>query len=175
MSTEPMTTLDGRYSSPGAAPTPWTIGDQTLEQAEIYWISTVRPDGRPHVTPMIAVWLDNTLYFTTGAGERKAMNLASNPACVITTGCNRYGEGVDIVLEGTASEITDQVQLERLAAAYKQKYDWNFTARNGRIYLEGQDEPPLAFAVSPGNTFGFGRGETFSQTRWHFGHREGDL
>lgn len=174
MSTEPVTTLDGRYSSPVAAPAPWTIGEETLEKAEIYWISTVRPDGQPHVTPIIGIWLDGALCFTTGARERKAGNLARNPNCVITTGCNAYGEGLDIVLQGTTSEITDQSLLERLASAYKEKYDWKFTARDGRIYLEGQEEPPLAFAVTPRNAFGFGRGDIFSQTRWHFGHHGGD-
>jgi len=32
-----------------------------LEKAEVFWLSTVRPDGRPHVTPMVSVWLDGAL------------------------------------------------------------------------------------------------------------------
>ena len=49
-----------------------------LETAELFWISTVRTDGRPHVTPLPAVWLDDVLYFCTGPGEQKAVNLAAN-------------------------------------------------------------------------------------------------
>ena len=45
--------------------------------------------GRPHVTPLLAIWLDSALCFCTGASERKAKNLALNPHCIRTTG--RYG------------------------------------------------------------------------------------
>ncbi len=31
--------------------------------------STVRPDGRPHVTPLLAVWADDALHFCTGPGR----------------------------------------------------------------------------------------------------------
>jgi predicted pyridoxine 5'-phosphate oxidase superfamily flavin-nucleotide-binding protein len=27
-----------------------------LQAAELFWISTVRPDGQPQVTPLVAVW-----------------------------------------------------------------------------------------------------------------------
>ena len=173
MSREPTTSLDGRFSSPGAAPTPWSIGEVTLELAEIYWISTVRPDGQPHVTPMIAIWLDNALHFTTGPYERKAKYLAQNPRCTITTGCNKYGEGLDVMIEGQAAEITDLSQLQRLADAYQAKYGWQFAVRDG-VFVNDQGDPALAFAVQPRNVFGFGRGETFSQTRWHFGYPKGN-
>jgi hypothetical protein len=29
---------------------------QLAEQAELSWIVTVRADGRPHLTPLVAVW-----------------------------------------------------------------------------------------------------------------------
>jgi len=31
---------------------------EAISQGELFWISTVRADGRPHVTPLVAVWLD---------------------------------------------------------------------------------------------------------------------
>ena len=65
--TEPVTELDARFSSDGATPTGWIQARDQLEKAEIYWLTTVRPDGRPHVTPLFAVWLDGALYFCTGA------------------------------------------------------------------------------------------------------------
>ena len=46
--------------------------------AELYWITTVRADGRPHVTPLIGVWFDGAMHFTTGLEEQKARNLAAN-------------------------------------------------------------------------------------------------
>lgn len=61
----PIADLDQRFSSPEATPTAWTEARELLRKAEIYWLSTVRPDGRPHVTPLVAVWFDSGLYFCT--------------------------------------------------------------------------------------------------------------
>jgi Pyridoxamine 5'-phosphate oxidase len=61
--TTPRTELDTRFSGPGAQPTSWKDTLEAIEQAEIFWISTVRADGRPHVTPLVAVWLDGALHF----------------------------------------------------------------------------------------------------------------
>jgi len=76
---EPTAELDSQFSSDEATPIPWAEGRERLEGAEVYWISTVRPDGRPHVTPLLSVWLDGALYFCTGSDERKAKNLVCNP------------------------------------------------------------------------------------------------
>lgn len=158
--------LDGRYSSPGAAPTPWALVDQTLEKAEIFWMGTVRPDGRPHVTPLIAIWLDDAIHITTGAEERKALNIAENPACTMTTGCNALNDGLDVVIEGRAKRVSDAATLERLASLYKSKYDWDFAVKDGT--LADGDHPALVFGVTPDTIFAFNKGEPFAQTRWRF-------
>ena len=100
-----MAELDARFSSEGATPTGWGEARGRLEDAKVFWISTVHPAGRPHVTPLIAVLSDGALYFCTGPRERKAKNLALNPHCVLTTGCNSLEEGVDLVVEGHAALI----------------------------------------------------------------------
>src|SRR5512141_1172377 len=100
---EPVAELATQFSSPGATPVSWTTACEHLTKAEIFWLSTVRPDGRPHVTPLIAVLLDDALYFCTGEGERKAKNLAQNAHCILTTGCNLINaESLDLVIEGEA-------------------------------------------------------------------------
>lgn len=139
-----------------------------LEGARLYWISTVRPDGRPHVTPLIAVWLDGALHFCTGEEERKARNLAENPHCVLTTGSNTMDDGVDVVLEGEAVNVTDEARLRVLADAWVAKYgeEWRFGVRDGAFHHE--HGRALVFEVAPRAVFGFGKGETFSQTRWRF-------
>src|SRR5262245_36371516 len=96
----PAAQLDTRFSSPEATAIPWDTAREKLAQAAIYWLSTVRPDGRPHVTPLPAVWQDDALYFCTGAAEQKARNLAGNAQCILTTGCNSFSEGLDLVVEG---------------------------------------------------------------------------
>jgi general stress protein 26 len=166
---EPETTLDGRFSSSEATATRWADGRRRIEEAELFWISTVRPDGRPHVTPLIAVWLDGAAYFCTGADERKARNLAQNPNCVLTTGCNLLGEGLDVAIEGEAVRIDDDAKLMRIADAYETKYgsDWHFDVRDGAFH-HGDGGEALVFEIVPVTVFGFGKGE-YSQTRWHFG------
>jgi hypothetical protein len=99
---EPLTKLDARFSDPGANATPWAAAREVLETAQLSWVTTVRADGRPHVTPLVAVWLDDAVYFTTGSDEQKAVNLAANPHVVLITGCNGWDEGLDVIVEGEA-------------------------------------------------------------------------
>jgi nitroimidazol reductase NimA-like FMN-containing flavoprotein (pyridoxamine 5'-phosphate oxidase superfamily) len=165
---EPETKLDSRFSNPGAGPIEWAVGRERIETAELFWLSTVRPDGRPHVTPLISVWLDEAAYFCTGAEERKAKNLAENPNSILTTGCNLLEEGLDVVIEGEARRIRDEERLGRIAAAYESKYGskWHFDVRDGAFQHEGSEA--LVFEISPTTAFGFGKGK-YSQTRWRFG------
>ncbi|MEX0681977.1 MAG: pyridoxamine 5'-phosphate oxidase family protein [Dehalococcoidia bacterium] len=162
---EPVAEIDSQFSSAGAAPTPWAEAREALEKAEIYWLSTVRPDGRPHVTPLVAVWLDDALYFCTGEGERKNKNIEHNAHCMLTTGCNSFKEGLDLVAEGEAVRVKDETTLQRLASLWESKYDWPWTVRNGMFHGdEGNDA--LVYEVRATTVFGFRKGETFSQTRW---------
>ena len=165
---EPETTIDRRYGDPDATETEWASGRRLIEEAELFWLSTVRPDGRPHVTPLIAVWLDGAAYFCTGPEERKARNLAQNPNCVLTTGCNLLGEGLDIVIEGEAKRISDDSRLTEIAAGYEAKYgsEWHFDVAGG-TFRHGDEGVALVFEIAPTTAFGFGKGK-YSQTRWRF-------
>jgi nitroimidazol reductase NimA-like FMN-containing flavoprotein (pyridoxamine 5'-phosphate oxidase superfamily) len=167
---EPTIDLAERFSSPGATARPWSEASDRLEQAELYWLSTVRPDGRPHVTPLIAVWADERLYFCTGSDERKAKNIATNPSCVLTTGCNTLHQGLDVVVEGEAVNVRDDARLQVIADAYVAKYgeEWTFTVAGGEFHLEGDGSPALVFEVTPTTVLAFGKGEPYSQTRYRF-------
>jgi len=81
---EPVTTMDARYSDLTAVATPWEQTHQALEAAEVFWLSTVRGDGRPHVTPLVAVWYEDALHFCTGGAEQKALNLQGNAHVALT-------------------------------------------------------------------------------------------
>jgi general stress protein 26 len=164
----PVTDLDPAYSSPGVEPTPWASALDRLAEAEVAWLSTVRPDGRPHVTPLLTVWFDGALHFCTGSEERKARNLAGDARCVITTGSSALGQGLDVVVEGEARLVTDTARLRALADAWVAKYgdDWRFAVRDGTFH-NGRGDVPV-FAVRPVTVFGFAKGAEFSQTRWRF-------
>jgi hypothetical protein len=173
---EPVAELDARFSSGGASPTEWAEARQGLETAEMFWLTTVRPGGRPHLTPLISVWMDGALYFCTGPTERKAKNLLRNQNCILTTGCNKRNEGLDIVVEGEAVRVTDDALLQRVADTYETKYgkEWRFTVRDGTFHQvtespQGEDvDGGLVYEVAPSKAFGFGRGDEYSQTRWRF-------
>jgi len=158
---EPESELDAAYSGAGATATPWTDVQRVLEEAEVSWIATVRADGRPHVTPLVSVWLDGTAYFCTGPDEQKAVNLRTNAKVVLTTGCNRWDEGTDVVVEGDAVRVTDDVLLGELAAAWATKWDgsWQFQARDGAFHDDAGAGVALVFAVTPAKVLSFAKGE----------------
>jgi hypothetical protein len=166
---EPITDVDADFSSPQAAPTPWAAAREQLDDARTYWISTVRPDGRPHVTTIAAVWLDGAIHFVTGQTERKARNLADNARVVITTGCNGW-DGLDIVVEGEAVLVTAAERLHQVVDAFTAKYDdfFGFRFADGRFLQPETADDPLVFEVRATRAFGFAKGDTFSQTRWRF-------
>ncbi|MGH2938922.1 MAG: pyridoxamine 5'-phosphate oxidase family protein [Solirubrobacterales bacterium] len=165
------------FSQPGAVPTPWPEAQEQIATAETFWISTVRPDGRPHVTPLIAVWHDDAIWFATGPDERKALNLESNRSVALTTGQSDLAAGaLDIVLEGVAEQVTDDAELEPIAAAFAAKYGreiWDYSARDGAFDCgpptrDGAVVRALAFRLRPVRGLGFRKGDEFSQTTWRF-------
>jgi PPOX class probable F420-dependent enzyme len=166
---EPIAELDEPYSDPGAQPMPWTLARSLLADAGVCWVTTVRPDGRPHVTPVVAVWMDGSVVFSTGPQERKARNLASNPHVVVTTGTNTFRGGVDVVVEGDAVRVTDDAALGRLAALFSEKYDdfFGFEAADGG-FTHSSGGFAQVFEVTPTRAFAYGRGETYSATRFRF-------
>jgi hypothetical protein len=164
---DPQSSVGTEFSSPGASATPWAVGKSILDDAEIFWLTTVRSTGAPHVTPLIAVWHADALWFCTGAGEQKAINLGQNPAVVLTTGCNRYGEGTDVVLEGTAERVTANADLVAIADRYRSKYGWEFSVADGGLIGDGRNAA-IVFRVRPRKGFAFARGDDGSQTRWLF-------
>jgi hypothetical protein len=143
--------------------TPWSEAETGLIAAKTYWLSTTRPDGRPHVMPVWGVWLDNRFYFSTSETSRKGKNLAANPNCTISTARHT----IDLVVEGTVALLTDEALAQTVAALYGPKYEWPVTVRACGIYGENGDGGPL-YVVTPTVAFGFGATADFTATRWRF-------
>jgi general stress protein 26 len=165
----PETTLDSRYSVPQAVPTTWDDTRQEIEVAELFWLTTVRTDGRPHVTPVVAVWLNDALYFATGEGEQKERNLRTNSHVILTTGRNDWHEGFDVVLEGDAHLVTDEAILELLGEVWRHKWDgrWEYATHDGH-FLSADGSEVLPFAVTPTKVIAFAKG-MFAHTVHRFG------
>ena len=153
---------DRRAGTPGAGPVAWETARQDLTEAGLCWVATVRVDGRPHVTPLSAVVLDDVLFFCAAPAEQLAEDLAADPRCSLVTGDVPRQPGLGIVLEGTAVRVTDEDLLRRLADAWAGTYgeDRRAEVADGSAVepadpLRGDDAGGAdIFAVVPGTVSG---------------------
>lgn len=108
----------------GLPPVDWSTVAETLasragpdpdaHNAYTTWLTTLDPDGSPHVTPVGATWLDGAFWFQTGAGTRKCRNVERDPRCTIAVSIR----DADVVVEGTAERVTDPAGIARAAKAW---------------------------------------------------------
>jgi pyridoxine/pyridoxamine 5'-phosphate oxidase len=149
-------TLDPRFSE-ASEPLDWATVTKALTDAELYWLTTVRSDGRPHVTPLVGVWADDGFVFCTGPGEQKAHNLSHHADVAVTTGVNTWNDGLDVVVEGSAERVTGQERLAVLAADWYEKYsgEWDFAA--GEDGFGEGDELAFVFKVQPVKVIAFAK------------------
>jgi len=139
-------------------PWPWAL--ERLEKSHNYWISTTRPDGRPHLMLVWGIWWQDAFWFSTGARTRKAKNMAADPHVVI--GTEEADEAV--ILEGTAEEIKDRSVWKQLVEIYNRKY-------GGDVGPLLESSGGCVFRVTPQIAFGQDEhAENFTDavTRWQF-------
>jgi hypothetical protein len=99
---------------------PWDAVEARLRDSQVYWVATTRPDGRPHVVPRWAVWLDGRLFYDGSPTTVHAVNLRSNRHCVV-----HLEDGTRAaILEGTsgASDPPGLALGGRIAAEMARKY-----------------------------------------------------
>lgn len=136
----------------------WSWVSEQMEKSHNYWVCSARPDGRPHAMPVWGVWMDETLYFSTGRNSRKGRNLAENPEVVIHLESGNEA----VIFEGRVEEVKDVALLRRMAEVYGAKYP-GFTP-------SPEEEPQnVYYALRPRVAFGWlERDYTNSATRWQF-------
>jgi hypothetical protein len=161
--------LDPRFSE-AKQPVEWGQVSDTLAAAELYWLTTVRNDGRPHTTPLVGAWLDDGFVFCTGPEEQKARNLAHSNAVTVTTGVNTWNDGLDVVVEGDAERVTGRDILTGLAGAIREKYDgvWDFTPHDegfGHTDDDGESHIAYVFRVPAAKVLAFAK-SPHGQTRF---------
>jgi hypothetical protein len=97
---------------------PWSNVDRRLHSMREIWVATASPRGRPDAVPVWFWWDGEVAYFTCKAGTVKPRNIAHEPNVVL-----HNGDGTDpIILKGHAERVTDAAEVERVAAAYGEKY-----------------------------------------------------
>ena len=169
-------TIDPRYGNPSATPPSWAAIERLLTLAQLYWIITVRRDGRPHAVPLVGVWQDGGFAFCTGPDEQKQRNLDANPHVAVTTGstgANGWNSGKDVVVEGAAVRVTDREALQALADAWFAKYgaDWRYEVRGEEFLEVSRSGAPTeggawVYRVSPAKVIAFG--DPHGQTTYRF-------
>jgi hypothetical protein len=94
----------------------WDWARDRLTDSLIYWVATIHPAGRPHVSPMWGVWVDDAFWMEGGTGTRRARNLELNPEAVVTVERGRDA----VIVEGRSErifEIADDLR-DRLVAGF---------------------------------------------------------
>jgi len=160
----------------GYAPLAWSRALKQLEAgtATSYWLATTKPEGRPHVAAVGALWVDGKIYFTSSPKARKGRNLAANPNCVLSVSL----KGLDLVVEGKAVRITDRPTLLRLAQRYAAQ-GWPASVSGEALTAEysapSAGPPPWnLYLVRPATAFGVATAEPWGATRWRFQTRGRD-
>ncbi len=105
----------------GSSLIPWERVDKLLSKARNYWISTTRPDGRPHAVPVWGLWKEGAFYFGTGERSQKERNIRNNPWMVVHL---ESGDEV-VIIEGWVERVVDPGLFASIAQAYSAKYDWS--------------------------------------------------
>ena len=133
---------------------PWSWAEERLAATRNFWVASVRPDGRPHLMPVWAVWVDDALYFSTARTSVKAKNLFANPECAIST----ESANEAVILEGAVAHEESHETLRPVWGAYKAKYDWSVEGESMMVL-----RPRVAFAfIETADKF------STAATRWHF-------
>jgi pyridoxamine 5'-phosphate oxidase-like protein len=132
------------------------------------WLATAALDGSPHLAAVGAVWVDGKFYFTSGPRTRKSRNLAANAKCAVSVSL----ADIDVVVEGTASKVTDRRTLERVANLYA-SLGWPARASDGAIAAEFSAPsagrgPWDLYALTATAAVGVATKEPHGATRWHF-------
>jgi PPOX class probable F420-dependent enzyme len=95
--------------------------EERLRNDPIIWLSSVRPDGRPHIVPVWFLWDGKSILIFSQPHSQKVRNLRHNPNVMLALDDTRSGEDV-VLFEGKA-ELLNEPTVNTTTAAYAKKYD----------------------------------------------------
>src|SRR5947209_7497491 len=94
--------------------------DQRLREDVIIWLTTVRPDGRPHSVAVWFLWDGETILIFSKPNQQKLVNIEHNPNVLLAIDDTHNGAD-PITIEGQATLLSDHNTNVTLAA-YVAKY-----------------------------------------------------
>jgi nitroimidazol reductase NimA-like FMN-containing flavoprotein (pyridoxamine 5'-phosphate oxidase superfamily) len=135
-------------------------------QRHTTWLTTINPDGSPHVMPLGVVQHGGSWYFTSGPATRKSRNLSREPRCVVSVATDPF----DLVIEGTAERVTDPDELSAVAEAYA-RGGWPAEVAGDALTAEysapsAGPAPWHVYCVKPSTVFALGTSEPFGATKF---------
>lgn len=98
----------------------WPDVEAELVAAQHYWLTSVRPDGRPHVVPRWGVWLLASFYYDGAPSTVHARNAEARPAVTL----NLESGTRTVIIEGTSTATRADARGlgAELAVAFQKKY-----------------------------------------------------
>src|SRR3954468_483398 len=94
--------------------------DRFLRQEPVVWLSTVRPDGTPHLVPTWFAWDGEVITIVSKSGAQKVRNLRADGRAMLAVGDAEDDFDVGLI-EAVAELAVEPTPLE-LPAAFRQKY-----------------------------------------------------
>lgn len=108
-----------KTSTPPAPPEDKTA---QLEREAIIWFGCVRPDGRPHLTPVWFVYHRSRIYVGIDPKGIKSHNIQKNPKVSLALEDGAH----PLICEGTAAAL-ESPYPDGLSGGFLAKYDWDIT------------------------------------------------
>jgi hypothetical protein len=161
----------------GSAPIEWSAVEQQLRtnvpqapgtggpDRHTAWLTTIGPNGLPHVRPLGVIEHDGAWYFNSSGDTVKTTHLARDGRCVLSLATDPF----DLVLEGTATRVTDAGELAAVAALYAD--DWPCRVDGDALTAEfsapsGGKPPYYVFRMDAARVYAFGTKDPYGATRF---------
>ena len=102
-------------------PARWRAVEARLGRELEIWMATVRYDGRPHLTPLWFIWLDEKIYICTGSRTQKFVNMRNNQNVALS-----LKDPLNVIIIEGEAHVAPREMIEKLADYFFNKYEWDF-------------------------------------------------
>ena len=99
---------------------PERLDTARLRDEQNLWFATTRPDGRPHLTPIWFVYVENCFYVCTSSKAVKARNVRANAKASVALESGSQ----PVIVEGEA-RVLSRPYPPSVAAEFERKFDWD--------------------------------------------------
>jgi PPOX class probable F420-dependent enzyme len=134
--------------------------NELLASARVIWLSSVRPDGRPHVVPTWFDWDGEVITVFSRRTAQKVINIRDHPSVMVAIGHAEPEFDVEL-LEGEARVVnsaTEELPDIRPSRRFAIKYGAALAAE-GRTIAAFADDYPSIIQIRPTRLLDWGARE----------------